>query len=134
MKDIEIIALEDYGDIRGALFSVSETDIVFLDKIENIHFGKIHPNSIRGNHFHDQRKEILIIAYSEIWTLAWAQKDSSETRQKSFKGSGAVLIKINSGIAHTVKNDGKKDLEIISLSDRIFSKEKPDTFSRILME
>jgi dTDP-4-dehydrorhamnose 3,5-epimerase-like enzyme len=134
MKDVEIINLKDYGDKRGALFSVSETDIVFLDTIENIHFGKIRPNSIRGNHFHDQRKEILIIAYSDRWTLAWAKKESSETTQKSFKGSGAVLIKIDSEIAHTVKNDGKKDLEIISLSDRIFSKEAPDTFSKILME
>ena len=133
MKDIEIISLEDYGDIRGALFNVSEGDIVFLDKIQNIHFGKIHPNSIRGNHFHDQRKEILIIAYSDRWTLAWAKKDSSETTEKNFKGSGAVLIKMNSEIAHTVKNDGKKDLEIISLSNRIFSKENPDTFSKILM-
>ena len=51
MKNIEIIKFEDYSDIRGALFSVSEADIVFLDKIQNIHFGKIHPNSIRGNHF-----------------------------------------------------------------------------------
>ena len=134
MKDIEIINLKDYGDIRGALFSVSEVDIGFLDKIQNIHFGKIRPNSIRGNHFHDQKKEILIIAYSDIWTLAWANKDSSETIEKKFRGSGAVLIKINSEIAHTVKNDGRKDLEIISLSNRIFSKENPDTFSKILME
>jgi len=33
------------------LFSVSEADIGFLDKIQNIHFGKIHSNSICGNHF-----------------------------------------------------------------------------------
>jgi hypothetical protein len=45
-----------------------------------------------------------------------------------------VLIKINSEVAHTVKNDGKKDLDIISLSNRMFSKENPDTFSKILME
>jgi dTDP-4-dehydrorhamnose 3,5-epimerase-like enzyme len=77
MKDIEIVSLEDYGDIRGALFNVSEVDMVFLDTIENIHFGKIRPNSIRGNHFHDQRKEILIVVYLDRWTLAWAQKDSS---------------------------------------------------------
>ena len=85
MKDIEIINLKDYGDIRGALFSVSEVDIGFLDKIQNIHFGKIRPNSIRGNHFHDQKKEILIIAHSDIWTLAWANKDSSETIEKKFR-------------------------------------------------
>lgn len=134
MKDIEIVSLEDYGDIRGALFNVSEVDMVFLDTIENIHFGKIRPNSIRGNHFHDQRKEILIVVYLDRWTLAWAQKDSSETTEKIFKESGAVLIKINSEVAHTVKNDGKKDLDIISLSNRMFSKANPDTFSKILME
>ena len=134
MKDIEIIPLEDYGDKRGALFSVSEGDILFLGPIENIHFGKIHPDSIRGNHYHGQRKEILIIAYSDAWTLAWARKDSPETTEKYFKGSGAVLVKIDSEIAHTVKNNGQKDLEIISLSNRMFSKENPDTYTRILIK
>jgi len=126
MQDIEITALENYGDIRGALYNIPDTDMQFLDKIQNIHFGKIHPNSIRGNHYHHQSKEMLIIGYLDTWTLAWAKKDSAEISKK--------LIKVNEGIVHSVKNNGDKDLEIIALSNRIFSKENPDTFNRGLLQ
>ena len=132
MQDIEIIELKNYGDLRGVLYNIPDRDIQFLDKIQNIHFGKIHPNSIRGNHYH-QGREMLIISYSDIWTLAWAKQDSAEISKKEFTGSGAVLIRVNEGIVHSVKNTGHKDLEIIAFSQRIFSKEDPDTFTRILL-
>jgi dTDP-4-dehydrorhamnose 3,5-epimerase-like enzyme len=133
MKNIEIIKLKNYGDTRGALYNISDSDLQFLDKIQNIHFGKIRPNSIRGNHYHHQSKEVLIITYSDTWTLAWAKKDSDEISKKKFTGSGAVLIKVNEGVGHSAKNNGGKDLEIIALSDRIFSKESSDTDSKILL-
>ena len=134
MQDIEITKLENYGDTRGALYNIPDTDMQFLDKIQNIHFGKIRPNSIRGNHYHHQSKEMLIISYSDIWTLAWAEKDSDEISKKEFTESGAVLVKINEGVVHSVKNNGDKELEIIALSNKIFSKENPDTISRILLQ
>ena len=133
MQHIEIIQLKNYGNIRGALYNIPDTDLLFLDKIQNIHFGKIRPNSIRGNHYHHQSKEVLIITYSDIWALAWAKKDSDEISKKEFSGSGSVLIKVNEGVGHSVKNNGGKDLEIIALSDRIFSKESSDTDSKILL-
>ena len=51
-----------------------------------------------------------------------------------FAGAGAVLIKINKEIAHSVKNNGDKDLEIVALSNRIFSKKDSDTFYRDLLQ
>ena len=129
MQDIEIITLENYGDTRGALYNILDKNLQFLDKIQNIHFGRIHPGSIRGNHYHHQSKEMLVISYSDVWTLAWAKKDSSEISKQEFTGYGAVLIKIGEGLAHSVKNTGDKDLEIISLSNR----ESSDTTSRILL-
>jgi dTDP-4-dehydrorhamnose 3,5-epimerase-like enzyme len=134
MQDIEITKLENYSDTRGALYNIPDTDMQFLDKIQNIHFGKICPGSIRGNHYHHQSKEMLIIGYLDTWTLAWAKKDSDEISKKEFTESGAVLVKINEGVVHSVKNNGDKELEIIALSNRIFSKENPDTISRILLQ
>jgi dTDP-4-dehydrorhamnose 3,5-epimerase-like enzyme len=133
MQHIDIIKLENYGDKRGALYNIPDTDLQFLDKIQNIHFGEIHPNSIRGNHYHHQGKEMLIITYSDSWTLAWSEKDSADISKEEFTGSGAVLIKVNEGVVHSIKNNGDKDLEIIAFSERIFSKEDADTFTRILL-
>jgi dTDP-4-dehydrorhamnose 3,5-epimerase-like enzyme len=133
MLDIEIKKLENYGDKRGALYNISDTDMKFLDKVKNTHFGRISPGSIRGNHYHHQTKEMLIITYSDRWTLAWSEKDSTEVLKRKFAGSGAVLIKINERTAHSVKNNGDKDLEIIALSNRIFPKENPDIFYRDLL-
>ena len=133
MRDIEIKEIENYGDTRGALYNISDDELKFLDKIQNIHFGKIRPNSIRGNHYHRQSKEMLIISYSDVWTLAWAEKDSAQIFTKEFAGSGAVMIKINDGIVHALKNNGDKDLELIALSNIRFSKKNTDAFSRILI-
>ena len=133
MQHIEIITLENYGDTRGALYNILDADLQFLDKIQNIHFGRISPGSIRGNHYHHQGREMLIIGYLDTWMLAWAEKGSSEISKKEFTGSGAVLIKVNEGIVHSVKNTGDKDLEIIALSNRIFSKEDPNITTRILL-
>ena len=133
MLDIEIKKLENYGDKRGALYNISDTDMKFLDKVKNTHFGRISPGSIRGNHYHHQTKEMLIITYSDRWTLAWSEKDSTEVLKRKFAGSGAVLIKINERTAHSVKNNGDKDLEIIALSNRMFPKENPDIFYRDLL-
>jgi dTDP-4-dehydrorhamnose 3,5-epimerase-like enzyme len=134
MQDIEIKKLENYGDKRGALYNISDTDMKFLDKVKNTHFGRISPGSIRGNHYHHQTREMLIITYSDRWTLAWSEKDSLEVLKRKFAGSGAVLIKINEKTAHSVKNNGDKDLEIIALSNRIFPKENPDIFYRDLLQ
>lgn len=134
MQDIEIKKLKNYGDKRGALYNISDTDMQFLDKIKNIHFGRISPGSIRGNHYHHLTREILIITYSDTWTLAWSGKDSTEISKREFAGSGSVLIKINEEIAHSVKNNANKDLEIIALSDRTFPKGNPDIFYRDLLK
>jgi dTDP-4-dehydrorhamnose 3,5-epimerase-like enzyme len=134
MQDIEITKIENYGDTRGALYNISDGDLQFLDKIQNIHFGKIRPNSVRGNHYHRQSREMLIISYSDAWTLAWAKKVSAQIFTKEFTGSGAIMIKINKGVVHTLKNNGDKDLELIALSNIRFSKENTDAFSRILIE
>ena len=129
MQNIEIIELENYGDLRGALYNVPNADLQFINKIQNIHFGRIKSGSIRGNHYHHQSKEMLIITYSDTWTLAWKEKDSAEISEKDFTGSGTVLIKVKERVVHSVKNTGDRDLEIIALSNR----ESSDTTSRNLM-
>jgi len=133
-QDIEIKTIENYGDTRGDLYNIPDADLQFLEQIQNIHFGKIHPNFVRGNHYHRQTKEILIVSYSDVWTLAWAKKDTAQISTKEFTGSGAVLIKINAGVAHALKNNGDGDLALIALSNKGFSKENKDAFTRFLIE
>jgi dTDP-4-dehydrorhamnose 3,5-epimerase-like enzyme len=133
MQDIEIQTVENYGDTRGDLYNISDADLKFLDNIQNIHFGKIRPNAVRGNHYHRRTKEMLIVSYSDAWTFAWAGKDKAQRSTREFTGSGAVLIKINEGVAHALKNDGGTDLALIALSDKRFSKENTDAFPRILI-
>ena len=134
MQDIEIKVIDNYGDTRGDLYDISDADLQFLDKIQNIHFGKINPNFVRGNHYHRQSKEMLIVSYSDVWTLAWAAKDTARISTKEFMGSGAVLIKINAGVAHALKNNGVKDLALIALSNKRFPKENTDASTRILID
>jgi dTDP-4-dehydrorhamnose 3,5-epimerase-like enzyme len=134
MSQIEIIELENHGDHRGKLFSLGYQELDFLSSIKNIHYGTIDCDSIRGNHYHLERNEILVITYSDDWTLYWSDKDNQQPTLRNFTGNGSVLIKIDPGIAHAVKNTGKGLLQIISLSDTAFDKRAPDTYIKVLTD
>jgi dTDP-4-dehydrorhamnose 3,5-epimerase-like enzyme len=134
MSQIEFIELENHGDHRGTLFSIGHQDLNFLSSIKNIHYGTIDYHSIRGNHYHLERNEILVITYSDDWTFYWSDKDAQEVTLRNYRGNGSVLIKIDPGVAHAVKNTGKSVLQVISLSDTEFDERAPDTFRKMLTD
>lgn len=134
MSQIEIVEFEDHGDHRGTLFSIGHQDLNFLSSMKNIHYGTIERHCIRGNHYHLERNEILVITYSDDWTFYWSDKHAQAITLRNYKGKGSVLIKIDPGIAHAIKNTGKGLLQIISISDTEFNPHAPDTFSKILTD
>lgn len=127
MHSIEFIELEDRGDARGLMFNVEKADCGFVGEVLNIHFGTVEPGAVRGNHVHFEKKELLIISYSDNWTFLWSEQEGSAPKEKVFPGSGAVLIKIPPKVPHSIQNTGGTILQLIALSDKDFSKEQPDT-------
>jgi hypothetical protein len=62
---IQITLLEDRGDARGSSYEPGCRWVEFLKRIEDAHITTILPGCVRGNHFHPQRKEVLIVLFQD---------------------------------------------------------------------
>jgi predicted RNase H-like nuclease len=117
---VRIIELDAHRDARGSSFAI---DVPFAS-IGDCHVATIRPAAVRGNHFHTHRRELLVVMYTDRWTLAW------DDGRRVFEGSGAVLIEIDPLTAHAVRNDGSADLHVFSIGDA----READTLPRKLIE
>ncbi|HET7435665.1 MAG TPA: DUF429 domain-containing protein [Thermoanaerobaculia bacterium] len=123
---VRVTPLTPRGDARGNSFSI---DVPFAS-IGDCHVATIRPGAVRGNHFHEQRREILVVLYTAPWTLLWDEGEGTPVQSQTFTGSGAVLMEADPLCAHAVRNDGSAELQIFSLGDKHFT----DTHPRRLAE
>ena len=123
---VRVAPLAARSDARGSSFGV---ELPFTS-IEECHVATIRPGAIRGNHFHTQRREVLVVMYSDRWTLLWDEGEGTAAESRTFEGTGAVLLEAEPLCAHAVRNDGASDLHIVSLGDT----READTFPRRLAE
>jgi dTDP-4-dehydrorhamnose 3,5-epimerase-like enzyme len=111
---IQISALSDDGDQRGFSFTLPDEALQFLDGVEDIHIAAILPGAVRGNHFHQRRREILLFQYVGEWSFHWDNGPNTPTQHRSFQGAGTMLIKILPGASHAVRNDGAQTLTLMA--------------------
>jgi dTDP-4-dehydrorhamnose 3,5-epimerase-like enzyme len=110
---VRVIELDARTDDRGASFNVP---LPFTD-FRECHAATVRPGAIRGNHFHRTRREFLLVLYSDSWTLLWDRGEHTPVEQRTFTGTGAVLMEAPPLCAHAVRNDGNSELQIFSLGD-----------------
>jgi|GEM_PF-91876 len=122
---VRVISLEARTDARGSSFPV---ELPF--DIRECHVATIHPGAVRGNHFHTQRREVLVVMYRDRWTLLWDEGEATPAQSRAFEGVGAAVLEADPFCAHAVRNDGAHDLHIVSLGDV----RATDTFPRVLAQ
>jgi predicted RNase H-like nuclease len=123
---VRVTALSSRTDSRGSSFTI---DVPF-PSVGECHAATIRPAGIRGNHFHTRRRELLVVMYSDRWTLLWDEGEGTPVQSRTFEGAGAVLMDADPLSAHAVRNDGSADLHIFVLGDV----RGDDTHSRRLAE
>jgi predicted RNase H-like nuclease len=122
---VRVAPLVPRTDARGSSFGV---ELPF--PAAECHVATIRPGAIRGNHFHTRRREVLVVMYSDRWTLLWDEGEGTPVQSQSYEGTGAVVLQADPLTAHAVRNDGARDLHILSLGDTT----ETDTFPRRLAE
>jgi len=120
---VRITELAARSDARGVMFPLA---LPFADVAE-AHAGTLKPGHVRGNHFHPSGRELLVVLYTDRWTLRFDSGEGTEVEARVFEGAGAVQIEIDAGCAHAVINDGGAELQIVSLADS-----PPVTMRRVL--
>jgi dTDP-4-dehydrorhamnose 3,5-epimerase-like enzyme len=117
---VQIADLENFGDQRGFSFTIPPEALRFLERVEDVHIAAILPGAVRGNHFHERRREVLVFTYNGEWSFHWDEGPDTAAQHRTFQGEGAVLITISPGASHAVRNDCPEVLTLIAASSEIY--------------
>lgn len=126
------------GDRRGDSFPLSldtlapplRDAIGVLFPLRAAHLTTLRPGCVRGNHFHTECHEILLVPPVGRWSLWWDSGDGTAVHNASFDGSEAVAVLISPNCSHAVRNDGESEIHIVGLSDRAYDSDNPDVYMR----
>jgi UDP-2-acetamido-2,6-beta-L-arabino-hexul-4-ose reductase len=131
---VRIYKLDNYGDERGFNFKFPDSVFPFIGNISYAHASSVIPGTIRGNHYHVDKKEILLILNSDNCTIGWDTGDGTEIQKAEYQEEAAVLLEIEPGSSHAIKNTGNKLVTIFAFSNKRFDPESPDTHRRVVLE
>ncbi len=115
MSKIQILDLPNRGDARGLSFAVPAEALTFVGHLGDVHFAATKPGAVRGNHYHLRRREATIVLPGCKWSLHWAEEPDSAAQHRDFNGSTAVLVLIEPGIPHAMRNDGDGELWLFAI-------------------
>jgi len=133
VEDIIIKTLENKGDHRGDNFMVPHEPFAFFGNVDTMHIADVLPGAIRGNHYHIDQKEILVVVFEDSWKFAWGASASDNLNTRDFKGAGAVVIEISPQVAHAVSNTGAKPMTIVAVYDGQKPRDGSQTARKVLL-
>ena len=125
-----IEVLNNRGDARGEAFDVPRAMLARLGAASETHLVTMQPGSVRGNHQHPSSAEILVVFHRDRWVLAW-RAPGGAAEQCEFTGVGAVAIYLEPGVAHALRNSGRAELVLTSLSN--WTGEHNAPFERVIL-
>ena len=127
---IRIVRLPDTGDTRGSSFVPPPECLEFIDSIRDMHIATILPGAVRGNHYHRQHREVVVVVHSDRWSFHWDSGPGSAIRTEECLGAGAVMLAIEPLAAHAIRNDGAAELYVIGFSNVAYDIRMPDSHRR----
>ena len=128
MAKILFRELENHGDQRSFSFSVPREALEFLGGVGDVHVASIRPQAVRGNHFHQLRREVILATYDTDWSFHWDEGEGCPGQQRQFSGSGSILVLIEPGASHAMRNDGTGTLVFAAVSSEAYNSQ--DSVSR----
>ena len=127
---IRITHLQNTGDNRGSSFILPNWCINFIDSVKDIHISTIVSGAVRGNHYHKNHRELLLVIYHDKWSLHWDTGSDTKIHKKTFSGSGAVSVEIEPMASHAIRNDGMQKLYVFGLADMHYEPDAPDSHQK----
>jgi len=128
---IEVRILADKGDDRGRSYEL-EGALGWLGAARDVHVMSIRPDHDRGHHYHEHKREILIVEHQDRWRLLWDEGNDSAPQSREFQGRGAAMILIPPGCSHAIENSGDFELRVTGLSNIAYDATNPDARRRAL--
>jgi hypothetical protein len=132
-RAFSVVDLKDSGDARGSSFSVSAELFAGPFPVADMHVATIKPGAMRGNHYHAERRKVLVIMAADRWSLYWDEGADTPVRQREFTGPCVVLVTVPTGMSYAIRNDGAVPMQIIGLADGLYDATRPDAYPRAVV-
>lgn len=127
---IRVSRLDNSGDDRGASYAFPGSLREFYFGVKDVHVTSLAPGSVRGNHFHPVKSEILVVVHLDRWSLHWDSGPDTTIHRQEIEGSGCTVVEIPPNCSHAIRNEGHCDLVILGLSDHKYEAAHPDAIHR----
>jgi dTDP-4-dehydrorhamnose 3,5-epimerase-like enzyme len=121
---IEISELRNAGDARGLSFSLPAAALEVLGNVADLHLASTGPQSVRGNHFHVSKQEIILVLPGAAWSFHWDEGEGLPVQHRNFTGETAVLMQVSPGCSHAVRNEDSTVLWLLTCSSEIYDPSK----------
>jgi dTDP-4-dehydrorhamnose 3,5-epimerase-like enzyme len=128
------VVLDDQGaDERGESYSVPLGYLELLGAPKDVHVASIRPGHVRGNHYHVERHELIMVLPHDAWSLHWDAGADTQVSTRVFQEVRAVAIAIPTYCSHAIRNDGQTLLWLIAASDGLYDPASPDVHRRVVV-
>jgi oxalate decarboxylase/phosphoglucose isomerase-like protein (cupin superfamily) len=129
----QVVELEAHApDVRGLGFSVPALCLEHLGHLGDVHVASIEPGHVRGDHFHLERREMILVLPHDRWTLYWDEGEGTPPHSRAFLDASATAVLISPSCAHAVENDGARAMWIVAVSDGAYDPDAPDAHRRVV--
>lgn len=130
---VRIVQMPESGDERGLSFALPDAAQALAAGAKDFHIMTLRPSYVRGNHFHMEKVERLLVMHEDQWSFHWDSGPNTPVLHRAMRGAGAVLIEVEPLAAHAIRNDGQVDLWIIAWSEQEFDYDHPDLHRRVVV-
>ena len=124
-----------HGDDRGFLIEFLREDDNFLNFKGQIYASTIAPDTIRGNHYHDDKTEIFTVMKGILKVLV-QHIESKKIEEYILDSTGQYLdrIVVKPKYAHTFINIGEEEVILLAWGDHIHDHSGPDQHGFLIKE
>ena len=124
---VKIEQLKTHSDMRGFIFEPIAKDLI--DAQKNIHVVISAPDAVRGNHYHLNGTETIVVVGPALLRF----KEGNDIHDFEVPSRQVYKFVIPPKVAHAFKNIGKKANFLVAFNTFSHTAEKPDVVSEILI-
>ena len=125
-----VVTIEEipvHRDSRGWVFEPLEP--AALPDQRNVHLGLSEPGAVRGNHYHVQGTEVVVV----IGPVLVRYREGSRVRDIAVPEGKAFRFTFPPGVPHAIQNTGSYPSPIIAFNSELHDRANPDVAGEILI-
>lgn len=118
MKDIQKIQLKNKIILDSRGWVINPLDVASLSKesLCYFHVVSLKPGNIRGNHYHTNAKEWLLVCEGPA-IIAWRSNNDNSICKNLVNKEEPSMYEIKPQVEHAIMNTSEKDIFLISFSN-----------------